>query len=161
MTCEFTIGWITRWPIAPTGPAIETSAAHFIAVPPSASASSNCVSIESSAPTPLPFAASLAYSGGRSSILSKAIDIFSEPSPSGTATFALQWRSSWTSNDSTFGIVCAICAGSFSTLPDDIARRGERRGALDLHCASTETFSRVDAGSLSISQTRQYGLHES
>ena len=31
-TCWFTIGWSTRWPIEPTGPAIETSASQAIFV---------------------------------------------------------------------------------------------------------------------------------
>ena len=54
-TCWLTIGCSTRWPIEPTGPAIFTSAAHFIGVPaPSTSLSSNDVSMFSIAPTPWP-----------------------------------------------------------------------------------------------------------
>src|SRR5262249_28055996 len=51
-TCWFTIGCSTRCPIEPTGPAIFTSAAHFISVPPSASSSSNDVVMFIIAPTP-------------------------------------------------------------------------------------------------------------
>ena len=54
-TCWFTIGCRTRWPIEPTGPAIFTSAAQAIAVPPSAASESvNDVCMFIIAPTPLP-----------------------------------------------------------------------------------------------------------
>ena len=55
-TCWFTIGCNTRCPIDPTCPISRTSASHFISVPPPDSLSSNCVSMFSIAPTPVPFA---------------------------------------------------------------------------------------------------------
>src|SRR5581483_3308193 len=115
-TCWLTIGWRTRWPIEPTGPAIFTSADHAIEVPPSgASPSVNDVSMFIIAPTPLPLTASFANSLSRSSTFSMSTFIFRPPRPSGILTFAVQRRSSWMSNDSTPGIVFAIDAGSFST----------------------------------------------
>ena len=75
----------------------------------------NEVSMFRTAPTPLPFACSLANSGSRSSVFSKSIDMRSPPRPSGIFTCARQCLSSWMSNDSTPGIVFAICAGSFRT----------------------------------------------
>ena len=39
-------------------------------------------------------------------------------------------------------------------LPDDLARRGELLRALDLHAGTTFTLARVDSGSCSIDQTR-------
>ena len=55
--CWFTIGWRTRCPIAPTGPAILTSPPQAIDVPPPASDGSvNEVVMSMSAPTPCPLA---------------------------------------------------------------------------------------------------------
>src|SRR5262249_2393542 len=70
-TCWLTIGCRTRWPMAPTGPAIFTSASQAIDVPPSASESVNDVVMSISAPTPWPFARMDANSGSRSSTFSK------------------------------------------------------------------------------------------
>src|SRR5205085_12027180 len=115
LTCWLTIGWRTRWPIEPTGPAIRTSASQRIDVPPPASSRWHAVVIRISAPTPWPFASSFAKSGSRSSVFSKLIFIWRAPRPSGIFTFAIQWRSSETSKLSTPGIVFAIRAGSLST----------------------------------------------
>ena len=109
------IGCSTRWPIAPTGPAILTSASQRIEVPVPASERWNWVCMFMIAPTPFPFAFSCANSGGRSSTLSKSIVIRSPPRPSGIFTLACQWRSSLTSKPSTPGISFAICAGSLRT----------------------------------------------
>src|SRR5207302_1806276 len=62
-TCWLTIGCRTRWPIEPTGPAIRTSASHFMSVPPPLSLSVNAVSMFMIAPTPLPWACSFVNSG--------------------------------------------------------------------------------------------------
>ena len=109
------IGCSTRWPIAPTGPAIFTSASQRIVVPVPFSARLNCVCMFMIAPTPLPLAFSCANSGARSSTFSKSIVIRRPPRPSGIFTFACQCRSSLISKPSTPGISFAICAGSFRT----------------------------------------------
>src|SRR5437588_3113269 len=127
------MGWSTRWPIEPTGPAIFTSASHFIAVPPSASLRWNAVSMFMIAPPPLPLHDSLAKSGSRSSSFSMLTFIFRPPRPSGTFTFAVQWRSSLMSKLSTPGIVFAIAVGSLST------RQTVSRGASN--CFSPSTFT--------------------
>ena len=107
-----TIGCRIRWPIEPTGPAIFTSAAHFIAVTPApASLRSNEVTMFMIAPTPSPFAASSACSGSRSASFSKLIFMRSPPRPSGILTFAVQWVSSCTAKLSTPGMVFAIRRG--------------------------------------------------
>ena len=110
------------------------------------------------APTPLPFAFSDAYSGSRSSSFSKSTVSRRPPSPSGTLTLAVQWRSSLISNPSTPGISPAICSGLVEHGPDGLSGGAELLRSLELHREVTSTFARVDSGSLSISQTRWYGL---
>src|SRR5262249_22436468 len=95
LTCWLTIGWKTRWPIEPIGPAIRTSAVHCMLVRSPSGARLNSVSIATIAPTPWPFDESFAYSIGRSSTFSKLKFSFSPPIPSGTLTDAFQRRSSW------------------------------------------------------------------
>ena len=135
-TCWLMIGCSTRWPIAPTGPAIFTSASQRIVVPVPFSARLNWVAMFMIAPTPLPFAFSCANSGWRSSTFSKSIVIRSPPRPSGIFTFACQWRSSLISKPSTPGISFAIWAGSFSTC------QTTSRGALSSFVPSTFTPAR-------------------
>src|SRR5262249_49501965 len=69
-TCWFTIGCSTRCPIAPTGPAILTSASQSIEVRAPLSCRVNDVFMSTSAPTPVPFARSAENSGSRSSSFS-------------------------------------------------------------------------------------------
>src|SRR5215207_1316462 len=85
-TCWFTIGWSTRWPMLPTGPAMRTSASQRIVVPSPSSSRLNDVCMFIIAPTPFPFARSCEYSGGRSSVFVKSMLIFRPPSPSGILT---------------------------------------------------------------------------
>src|SRR5262249_767927 len=133
-TCWLTIGWMTRCPSDPPGPALFTSATHSINVPGPASLSSNEVCMFSIAPTPWPLICRAANSSSRCSTLSMSIFIFRPPRPSGILTFAVQRRSSWTSNDSTPGIVFASAAGSFKTF------QTAPRGASNVR--SPETFTR-------------------
>ena len=158
MTCWLTIGCSTRWPIAPTGPAILTSASHAIDVPSPDSVSVNDVVMSMSAPTPCPFARIDANSGGRSSSFSKFIVILSPPRPSGTFTFAFQWRSSVISKLSTPGISFAISDGSLITPQTVVARGGQLLRPTHLHLDTTSTLARVASGSWSIDQTRCGGL---
>src|SRR5918999_5766810 len=132
-TCWFTIGWSTRWPMLPTGPAMRTSASHRISVPVPASARWNCVSRLTMAPTPLPLACRRANSSVRSSVFSKSNASGRLPSPSGTFTLARQWRSSRMSKLSMPGISCAMRCGSFST------SQTRSRGAANERVPSTFT----------------------
>jgi hypothetical protein len=126
-------------PIEPTGPAIFTSAAHFMCVPPpDSSERSNVVVMFIIAPTPCPFTRSAACSSSRSSAFSMSTFIFRPPRPSGILTFAVHRLSSCTSKDSTPGIVAAIAAGSFSTF------HTVARGASNVR--SPSTFTRPPPG---------------
>jgi hypothetical protein len=71
--------------------------------------------------------------GSRSSSFSKSNASLSDPSPSGTCTFALQCRSSETSNDSTPGIRAASCAGSIPV--------SRRKCWTEIICRQLSTFS--------------------
>src|SRR5262245_16888553 len=131
-TCWLTIGWSTRWPMLPTGPAMRTSASHAMAVVPSLSLRLNAVSMSINAPTPVPFACRRAKSGSCSSVFSKLIFSRSEPRPSGIFTCARQCLSSSTSKLSTPGISFAICPGSLRT-PQTVSREAA-------HVRSPATF---------------------
>src|SRR6185503_8051126 len=152
-TCWLMIGWRTRWPIEPTGPAIFTSASHAICVVGPSPLSVNDVVMFISAPTPVPFALSDANSSGRSSSFVKAIDIFSPPRPSGTLTFALQCVSSAISKLSTPGIVFAIFDGSLITV--QTTSRGASNSFVPSSLTSTSPRpSRVTAGDRGASPRR-------
>src|SRR5579859_7654269 len=115
-TCWFTIGWKTRWPMLPIGPATWMSAIQFILVlSPSSGSRWNSVSMPTIAPTPWPLALSFAYSIGRASACSNLNFSFRPPMPSGTFTFADQCVSSCTSKLSTPGRSCEIREGSIRT----------------------------------------------
>src|SRR4029077_9399553 len=64
-TCWLTIGWKTRWPMLPIGPATWMSATHLIVVRSPSGSRWNSVSMPTIAPTPWPRAFSFAYSIGR------------------------------------------------------------------------------------------------
>ncbi len=160
-TCCLTIGCSTRWPIAPTGPAIDTSAAQSIFVPSSSGSSVNDVCMFIIAPTPLPFACRLENSGSRSSVFSNSTVIASPPRPSGTFTFACQCRSSLISNDCTPGISSAICAGSLRTFQTTSRRAANERSPSTFTPVRPRPRARLASGSRSSSNTRCGGLQES
>ena len=106
------------------------------------------------APTPLPFAFIDANSGGRSSSFSKSIVIFRPPRPSGTFTFACQWRSSLISNPSTPGHQAGHLSRVVDHAPDHLPRCLELLGSIHVHLDVTSIVSLDRSGWLSISQTR-------